>query len=242
MTKQNSDIVVFVKEPIPGHVKTRLNKKLDPFISCSLYKAFVEDFLSALKDMRNARITIACKGRVQHVQDWIGDQKFYFVSQGRGDLGDRMLRLFKHVFSKGAKRCIILGSDSPTLPISFINTALRALIRKDIVIGPAWDGGFYLIGVRQVPPKGIFRNVSWSKSYTLKQLIFQIKEHGMALKLLHPWYDIDDVKGLDLLKTHLFAIQYATGLKHKKTWSVISQLASKKRNHLKKRNRRSLHV
>lgn len=109
------------------------------------------------------------------------------------------------LFSTCHNSIIIIGSDSPTLPCAYVKDAIHALKKYDIVLGPAYDGGFYLIGINKVN-ENIFNNVKWSSHHTLKDILKNIRKEKLNLKLLPKWYDVDDYNGyMRLKKTLKFA-------------------------------------
>ena len=215
-------VILLVKEPVPGSVKTRLQSALSEQKSCLLYRAFVEDFLDHLKTLKNVCLCVAYHGRLENIQTWLGQDHYRYIAQGTGDLGVKMRRVFNWSFSQGAKRCVILGSDNPTLPASRINDALALLEKKDVVLGPAWDGGFYLIGLRHA--ENIFSGVQWSTNKVFEQVVFRVMKQGKKLGLIDPWYDIDELEQLRFLKRHLFAMRCDEGSCYNRIWRVLEDM------------------
>ena len=129
----------------------------------------------------------------------------------------------------GYEKIIIVGSDSPTLPKSFITDAVTGLDTRDVVIGPSMDGGYYLIGFSTITLSKtvplIFNGIAWSTAHVLQQTISRIHTSKVSLKLLPPWYDVDTPEDLALLRTHLQAIQLAEGsTQADKTEKIILEL------------------
>lgn len=120
---------------------------------------------------------------------------------------------------------IIIGSDSPTLPSAYVKDAIHALKKYDIVLGPAYDGGFYLIGINKINGN-IFNNVRWSSHYTLKDVLKNIKKEKLNLKLLPKWYDVDDYSGYMRLKKTLKFIEKQ---KYPNTLSLMKLIDGKNR-------------
>jgi hypothetical protein len=100
---------------------------------------------------------------------------------------------------------VVIGADSPTLPQAFVDMALAALEHRDCVIGPATDGGYYLIGLRRAPV-GLFDTIPWGGPRVLIETLHRLAAHGMSLELLPPWYDVDTWDDLRMLHGHLEAL------------------------------------
>lgn len=180
-------VAVFTKVPVAGRVKTRLQPVLGPEGACALHRAMLRDTLDKL-----ARTPFA-------VELWVDEGRWpdaglpTFVQRG-GDLGERMAAAFAAMLER-ADAAIIVGSDAPTLPLRCLHAAAAHLRRSDAVLGPACDGGYYLIGAREVPR---FEAVRWSTRHALRDT-----ERTLDARRLEPWYDVDRPDDLRLLRTHL---------------------------------------
>ncbi|MDP3046824.1 MAG: DUF2064 domain-containing protein, partial [Chloroflexota bacterium] len=97
---------------------------------------------------------------------------------------------------------VIIGADLPTLPLSHLTAAFSMLDRRPAVLGPSLDGGFFLIGLRNLQPE-LFEGIAWSTRQVLGQTVDRINRLGLALECLEPWYDVDTVEDLDFLISHL---------------------------------------
>jgi rSAM/selenodomain-associated transferase 1 len=128
---------------------------------------------------------------------------FGLVPQGGGDLGDRLARFFA---AHDGCRTIAVGSDSPTLPLAFLEQAFEELKKADVVLGPATDGGYYLIGCRRCTP-ALFTGIEWGGSAVLRQTVERLGAHTLAL--LPPWYDIDTLDDWHMLAGHVAAMRRA---------------------------------
>ena len=129
-----------------------------------------------------------------------------FMQEGE-DLGERMFNTFQARFDEGYERVVIVGSDSPSLPVAYIEKALNS--DKDLTIGPSTDGGYYLIGMHQKPVNVFAGGIDWGSGKVLRQTLDCVKKCGSSLELLPPWYDVDRVEDLKFLKTHLELIAQA---------------------------------
>jgi rSAM/selenodomain-associated transferase 1 len=138
------------------------------------------------------------------------------LPQVEGDLGQRMAAFFSAQFQAGAAKVVLVGTDSPTLPLSFIAQAFQQLDRAELVLGPATDGGYYLIGCKEpLPP--IFKGIAWGTSAVLGETVGRLPDSRWQLALLPPWYDVDTVADWQMLRGHLAALRRAgvdPGLPH----------------------------
>jgi glycosyltransferase A (GT-A) superfamily protein (DUF2064 family) len=106
-----------------------------------------------------------------------------------------------------ASKVVVIGTDSPTLPVEYIERAFADLDRADVVLGPAVDGGYYLVGCRRLPP--IFAGIDWSSNRVLAQTIDRLVTPSWSLALLPPWYDVDTPKDWSMLRGHVKAMRRA---------------------------------
>ena len=146
---KNSDnaVILFARDPILGQVKTRLNSFLDNETILKLYKGFLEDSLAKIQRVGNADCFV---GISPENNSGFFNQKnisgITLFSQKGKDLGDKMRQAFVDRFKQGYKKVAIIGSDSPSLPVSYIKKAIDS--EKDLVLGPSIDGGYYLLAMK----------------------------------------------------------------------------------------------
>ncbi len=203
-------LIVFAKDPIPGRVKTRLIPRITPDEAAKLYKAFTLDIISnARKLKRNSvnNVTVAYTpiGAEKAFRKLV-KQPTNFLPQKGKNLGERMKNAFKQSFADGAKRVVIIGTDSPTLPVSYIQKAFDILKKIPVVIGPTFDGGYYLIGLSR-QNDDIFDGVEWGTSRVFGQTLTRIKSLNTQVYVLPPWYDVDTSEDLEFLRSHLLAMR-----------------------------------
>jgi rSAM/selenodomain-associated transferase 1 len=120
---------------------------------------------------------------------------YQLIPQSAGDLGERMRMAFEDVFALGFDRVLLIGSDLPTLPPDHLTEALAALDRVPVVIGPADDGGYYLIGLRGPHPE-LFDGVSWGSPNVLTETLAIGKRTGVRIRLCRAWHDVDALADL----------------------------------------------
>ncbi|MDR4506094.1 MAG: TIGR04282 family arsenosugar biosynthesis glycosyltransferase [Candidatus Scalindua sp.] len=200
---------MFAREPVSGKVKTRLSPHISSEKAADLYKAFIVDIVNNLKKLKGQDLTIAyapVSGDADAVfHELVGESIPLFPQKG-DTLGERLKNAFQDSFCKEIKRIVIIGADSPTLPISYIKQAFHALRDTPVVIGPAYDGGYYLIGLSGFTGE-IFDGIEWGSPQVFSQTIERIKELNQQLHLLPPWYDIDTPSDLSFLRSHLVAMK-----------------------------------
>ena len=207
-------IVLFAKAPIAGNVKTRLQPPLTPSQAADLHFAFVLDFWERLCTISDVSLYLyGDQPWSQH--DGPASQKNYGLQSGR-NLGERMLHCFKEIQGRGYERVLIVGSDSPTLPISYLEEGLERLRHTDAVLGPSEDGGYYAVGCRHVRSR-MFAGVHWSSACTRAETDRAFARAGLQSELLPSWYDVDTAKDLRRLATEL-SLPSAKPFLHIKAW------------------------
>ena len=148
MTKScDNAVILFARDPVLGQVKTRLSPFLDKKTILELYTCFLHDSLDKIRQVENADlfVGVAPSNQSGFFSGMPGADIRLFVQEGK-QLGDKMRRAIQDRFAEGYEKAVIIGSDSPSLPVTYIERALSS--DKDLVLGPSTDGGFYLIGMR----------------------------------------------------------------------------------------------
>ena len=207
-------VIVFVKNPVPGQVKTRLIPYLSPEQAASLYQAFLVDWCNALSTISTVHRVIAYTPPegLNALQTLIGEDPVYIPQVG-ASLGERLIAAARWAHDQGYTKFLFVGSDSPTLPIQYVERASDLLESRDVVIGPSVDGGYYLIGFSKhgaslsIPT--VFEEITWSTEIVFRQTLGKIQTINAQLGLLPPWYDVDTPTGLQLLRDHLFGMDLA---------------------------------
>lgn len=184
-----------IKRPEPGTVKTRLVPPLTHEEAAALYARFTEDVLSSALAVRGVHVYAAHAGYGSTPELPPGIRP---IEQVGADLGERMHGVVSRLFDKGYSRVAVIGSDSPDLPPELMDEAFRILDEKDLVIGPATDGGYYLIGMRR-PSGAVFKDVPWSTPLVLEATLERAAAEGLSTGLLEPWHDIDTPDDLEKL-------------------------------------------
>lgn len=186
-------VLIFARAPEPGRVKTRLQGAVGPEGAARLAEAFLRDTWDATVALPWARPVVATTGPLEPdlgvLEAW---------DQGGGDLGARIERMLERALSEAALG-IAIGADSPGLPRRLLEDARRALEAFDAVLGPSADGGFYLVGLRRWAP-GLFEGLPWSADDTFTRTRDQLRERGLSVAVLDPWFDVDRPADLDRLR------------------------------------------
>lgn len=196
---------IFVKFPEPGRVKTRLAAEIGDELACRLYVAFLMDLVPRFQDIP-ARRVLAYTPNDERTRDYfeqLGQGKYELWPQPEGTLGDRMAAFFE---TFGPEPAVLIGSDSPTLERFDVEYALQRLTEVEVVLGPATDGGLYLIGLRGPLSSRLLRPIEWSTSRAFDQMLAEVRRRGRSLETLRLWYDIDTLDDVNFLRGHLAAL------------------------------------
>lgn len=196
--KKKNCLIVLAKNPVAGQVKTRLTPSLSLEEACNIYQGFVHQVLNLSLQVPVCQRVIAYAGKPQFLKD-MAKRYFQFLPQGSGNLGIRLQRIFQWARKGGFSKTVVMGSDSPNLPKSYLLQAFDILNKKDLVLGPAWDGGYYLIGARDASSRSLFQGIQWSTSKALIQTISRAKGLNLSIGILPAWYDIDTYEDLRFL-------------------------------------------
>jgi uncharacterized protein len=200
-------LILFARDPVLGKVKTRLSSFLKEDAILKLYTCFLQDSIDKIRQVENADrfVGVAPSNESGFFTGMPGSDIHLFVQEGK-ELGDKMRQALQDRFAEGYKRVVIIGSDSPSLPVSYIDQALRC--DKDVVLGPSTDGGYYLIGM-QGKVVELFDGVSWGTETVLRETCEHLVRSGAELELLPVWYDVDGPEDLKFFKSHLDLIKQA---------------------------------
>lgn len=197
-------LIVFAKVPAPGAVKTRLCPPLTPAGAADLYAAMLADALAQYATLGPAvRLYLAPADAA--LPDGLVPPGVTVHAQAGADLGARMLRAFAETFHAGHARAVVVGTDHPTLPDAFVRLAFDHLdAPRTLTLGPSDDGGYYLLGLRDLAP-GLFAGMTWSHAGVLAATLDRAAAADLAVTLLPPWYDVDAAADLGRLRADLAA-------------------------------------
>jgi rSAM/selenodomain-associated transferase 1 len=190
-------VIIFIKAPEKGTVKTRLAASLGDVPVLALYKAFVSDLMKMLKKGRYPlQISFYPPDAGAKIEKWLG-RSYHLTSQRGDDLGERMMNSFREAFFQGFQSAVLIGSDTPDLPCSIIDEAFLSLKDHDAVIGPSIDGGYYLIGFRRetfLP--ATFEGIPWSTAEVFWKTTEILCDKQYRVHILPELRDIDTLHDL----------------------------------------------
>lgn len=193
-------VILFVKLPEKGKVKSRLAQRMDEDLVLRLYANMALDTIDMLTRGRFPfRIWFTPSGARDQISEWLGHEHSLVPQTGDG-LGDRMEGAFARVFSEGVEHALLIGSDIPGLTTAVIEEAFTALLTNDAVIGPADDGGYYLIGFRKKSfEPGIFHDMVWSTRTVFRETTDKLLGASLKFHVLPELTDVDTVEDLKTL-------------------------------------------
>jgi rSAM/selenodomain-associated transferase 1 len=199
---------LFAKEPRPGQVKSRLAADASPEWAAAVAAAFLRDLVERLAAVDARRVLVYAPPESEAAFAGLARRSFALCPQAEGDLGRRMARFVEDELRGGAERIVLLGADSPTVPLAYVEQAFHELAQADVVLGPATDGGYYLLGcTRRLPP--LFEGISWGGTRVLFDTVARLRDASWKLALLPPWYDVDTLDDWWALRGHLAALRRA---------------------------------
>lgn len=195
---------MFTRYPEPGTTKTRLIPALGPQGAADLQRCMTEHTLDRARELRSAsQVTIEVRyagGSQQQFKRWLGTD-LLLSPQGGGDLGDRMERAFREAFKTGVDSVVLVGTDCPEMKPAHLRNAFHGLGTVDLVLGPARDGGYYLIGLRRDAPD-LFRGMPWGSEEVLERTLQVARAKRMQVELLDVLFDVDRPEDLPVWERH----------------------------------------
>ncbi len=193
-------LVVMAKAPGEGGAKTRLaaSAGLGAAEITALVEAFLLDGLDHARTLPSVAVRVCFAPASQRAWFEARVAGLELVAQVEGDLGTRLVAAYDEAFRRGADRVVIVGSDAPHLPSSRIVRAFDELEGHDVVLGPALDGGYYLVGLRG-PAAALFEDIPWSTDRVLDATVARAGSLGLTVAQLEPTYDVDGALDLERL-------------------------------------------
>ena len=196
-------LIIFMKAPRLGTVKTRLQPELTPEQSQLLFRAMCEDLATQFANAPDFDLQIHTwpPEAVDEMQQWLGSRQTVVPQRG-ADLGEKMHHAFVGAFAEGYQKAAIIGSDLPTLTHSHILETFANLDDHNAVFGPTDDGGYYLIGLK-TPHRMLFAGVPWSTENVLAQTLENARKNDLRIHLLRREADVDTFQEVRMLWNHL---------------------------------------
>ncbi len=184
---------IYAKQPIAGQCKTRLSPPLSLTEAAELYRCSLQETVERMQHLNKCALVICYAGD----RSWF-EQAFPgipLVAQRGADLGARMADSLKGFLQQGYRQAVLIGSDAPDLPLALVGQAFTALQQAEVVLAPATDGGYVLIGESSHRPE-LFKAIQWSTDKVLSETLRRIEHYGIAATRLDSWEDLDDLPSL----------------------------------------------
>ncbi|MFC5190747.1 TIGR04282 family arsenosugar biosynthesis glycosyltransferase [Algoriphagus aquatilis] len=180
-------LIIFQKNPIKGLVKTRLASTVGDELALSIYTFLLRKTFEEVEQIPQEKMVF--------FSDFIpgnnpNPNHSLYLQEGV-DLGEKMKNAFQKIFSMGFQKAVIIGTDCPELTHEFLNQAFNLLNQSDLVIGPAADGGYYLLGMKSAH-SCLFQGIKWSTSQVFSRTLEQANHHNLTFSLLPKLHDIDE--------------------------------------------------
>lgn len=186
-------LIIFIKNPIPGHCKTRLAKSIGDEKALAIYRQLLRH-TRKIATLNNIKTYLYYDSFIDEQDDW-SNKQFEKRLQSSGDLGQRMHAAFEEILSLH-KTAVIIGSDCPELTSEDLRMAFDLLGDYDCCIGPSYDGGYYLLGLKTLP-SAFFKDIEWSTENVMLQTLLKMKNAGLRYRKLRMLSDLDDASDLE---------------------------------------------
>ena len=196
---RSKGLILFIKYPEAGKVKTRLAKTIGHQKALELYESFIRETLTRLQKVEaTLHLFFTPDCRQADMESWLGTSNCFPLHPQQGNhLGERMISAFKAMFNLGFDYCLITGSDVPDAPVAVFTEAFNSLKSTPAIIAPTKDGGYYLLGFQKKNfCEAIFHNVDWSTNRVFQQTMNIFKQNNMTPCVLQEWQDVDTIDDL----------------------------------------------
>ncbi len=198
-----SRLIIFLKAPRPGFVKTRLSAVLGPDGACAAYVCLVETLLHRLRDRTDVELRFTPDDAAAEVRCW-ARPGWLMEPQGPGNLGDRLICAVEEAFQDRCEAVVIIGADCPEVSSRDVDGALEIVAtgKADVVLGPAKDGGYWLIAMRK-PVAGLFAGIAWSTDSVLAETRARAHGLGLTVEEMRTLTDVDTPDDWDSISGRL---------------------------------------
>ena len=202
----NQRLIIFTRYPEPGTTKTRLIPALGAEGAANIQSQMTKTTITKAKKLSNMMSLLVevrfAGGNLQLMKNWLRDDlelDLKYQEQGTGDLGERITRAFESAFNQGVKSVVVIGTDCPSLTPNIMLEAFAKLTESDVIIGPATDGGYYLIGLKKIIPE-LFQGINWGTCEVLSKTVAIGQNLNLAIDYLLELSDIDRPEDLEKLQ------------------------------------------
>jgi rSAM/selenodomain-associated transferase 1 len=199
----DASLIVVVKKPEAGSTKTRLCPPFTPQRAAQFYRCLMLDTLELAARVQGVEhcVAYAPTGAHSYFQSLV-PESFSLIPQQGADLGERLANTLADRFQHGYQKVVVMNSDGPTLPLPYLEQAFRQLQHHDVSLGMGHDGGYYLIGMKQMQPE-LFENIAWSSDRVILQTLDACRRLQLKVYRLPQWYDVDVGEDLQRLRSDL---------------------------------------
>jgi uncharacterized protein len=195
-------LVIMAKAPRPGTVKTRLSPSLPQQVVTAFYGCLLDDTLTLARSLRDVEIAMMCPEADVDALALLAGPGVRVAAQRGDGLASGLTSVFAHFAEGRERRIIAFNSDSPHLPGAILENAFEALTAHDLVVGPTYDGGYYLVGAKTSHP-ALFAGDGMGTSSALEQLLARARVLKLSVSFVDPFYDIDVAEDLTRLAAEL---------------------------------------
>jgi hypothetical protein len=195
-------LVIMAKAPRPGTVKTRLTPGLSPEAVAAFYRCLLDDTLALARSLEDVEIAVMCPDSDVNELALLAGKEVRVVAQKGKGLAAGLTSVFAHFAEENQRRTLAFNSDSPHLPRSVLEDAFERLTAHDMVVGPTYDGGYYLVGATASHPT-LFAHDGMSTSSALEKLLSRARALELSVSFADPFYDIDVADDLNRLAAEL---------------------------------------
>ena len=199
----DASLIVVAKKPEPGFTKTRLCPPFTAQEAAQFYRCLMLDTLALAARVQGVEhcVAYAPVGARSYFQSLV-PEGFSLIPQQGTDLGERLANTLADRFQQGYRKVVVMNSDGPTLPLPYLEEAFRQLQHYDVSLGMGHDGGYYLIGMKQLHPE-LFENIAWSSDQVISQTLDTCRRLQLKVHQLPQWYDVDVADDLQQLRSDL---------------------------------------
>jgi rSAM/selenodomain-associated transferase 1 len=232
--EEKKAVLVFLKVPVENTVKTRLALTLGVETTLDVYRCFIHDTLEKAEKAGKLKIFFYPFDQEEILSGFLIDvfpgKTWPLQAQEGEDLGERMASALEHAFHHGFTKAVVIGTDSPDMPVTHLEEAFRMLDETDAVVGPSNDGGYVLIGfTREGYSPAVFKGITWSTPSVFEKTLEVMARDRISCHILPPWFDVDTGEDFNALAERLTQGLSTAG----RTRSFIETMRARETRHLR---------